>query len=357
MIAAIVDGLVTSPLLVCLALAYGLTYGLLGIMDLTIGARVAASGYGAWLAGQAVGITGNPVAAIPLWLGAVCGALLLGAATWSFLMPLLKTEALSMLIGSLGVSYCLSALFQVFLGANPVTFTTYPVEEGVRILGTTATPLQLTAVGYTLFLTLFLGWILARTRLGASLEVVATDPELGRTVFGLDQQRMAWLTVAITSAIVAPAGFLYAVGHGVSPVTGSGQALLAFVCTIATGRHRPMAAALIAFLIATFGAVLIGWNAVQWLLFGLALTVALVLSMTLRRFRPCPLSITLVQTVVVGLAFAHYSYESIPFLGESSWANYRVPSAFQWFAQFTLLTICLLWRSRGIMARAMSRED
>ncbi len=358
MIEAFIDGLITSPLLVCLALAYGLVYGLLGVMDLTLGARVAMAGYGALMVAELLGVRSHPLGSVALWLGSLAGALLLATISWWLLAPLRKVESLAMLVGSLGLSYALVAAFQAVFGPTAQAFTSYPVEAGVKFLGTSATPLQLVSV-LTMAVTFSaLAWLLTRTRLGMAIEAVAADPELARTVFNIDRKRIEWVVVLGSSAVIAPVGFLYAVGHGVEPSTGSSQALLAFVCTIATGKFRPLWAGWTALGLGVFGSLVVGCNVAQAiLLVGSSAVYFGLLSFSRPQLLAPSTAIRLGIAVVLGLFTAEWLYGLFHPAPTSPLVVHRLPSAFKWFAQFALLTALLIWRSEGLLARTLGRND
>ncbi len=117
-----------------------------------------------------------------------------------------------------------------------------------------------------------------------------------------------------------------------------------------------MASALTAFLIAVLGAVAVGWNALQGVLFLTMAPIIFVSLRTLIRFRRMAQARLIGLASIVGLATAHLIYESTPLFQSFDLAAFRIPSAFQWFLQFTVLTVLLLWRSQGFMARSKDRQ-
>ena len=357
MIAALVDGAFASRPVVCLALAYGIAYGLLGYMDLTVWVRMTVAGYAGWLTVEQLHVATHPAFAPQLWLAAIVGSVVCGALAWALLAPLQRGSELALLIGSLGLSYAASGALQGLFGTAPRVFTTYPVESGIPILGTTATPLQLCAAAYAAAATLVVALILHATRFGTKLEVIATNPEVAQTVFGLRKGRLAWAAMTLVSVIVAPAGLLLAIGGGVTPLTGFQQGLLAFVATITAGRRRPLAAPLVALLFVCVGSAAIRWTAFDLSLVATCAATAAVVYLVLIRKLPmyrwrkafalALAAATLPVAAVLAAAFGAPAQGGL-------WGA-QLPAAFQPIVPYAVAVAALLWRPRGVLALRSER--
>jgi branched-chain amino acid transport system permease protein len=345
--AAIVDGIVASPPVVCLALAYGIVYGLLGIMDLTVGVRFAAAGLAGWLLVAQLGIATNPASCPWLWLAVAAASASLGAVLWILLAPLRRGADLWMLVGSFGLACAVEAGLQGGFGAGPQVFRHYPVEVGLPILGTSATPLQILSVAYTAVAVGAVALLVERSPFGHRLRALAADREIARSVFGLRPARLEWAAVLLASSIVGPAGFLYAVGQGVSPTSGARLALLGFVAAILAGRYRPLAAAGMALVLTVASSVAVRWSVANVLLAVVGLAVALHLGRVGIRSRYGPH-----WGLIAGCAAALVAAAEVAGVTP---AIAHLPSAYQPLLPWLLAAVALLWRPQGVLAEPTGR--
>src|SRR5687767_2077485 len=115
---------------------------MMGLMDLSVSVRFTAAAYGGWVASRWLGW--YPAHDPLVLLAAIAAAMLAAAICWALLLPLARDEPLAVLIGSLGLTYVLQAVFQLVFGPSPRVYSTHPVESGVVFLGATGTPLQWT---------------------------------------------------------------------------------------------------------------------------------------------------------------------------------------------------------------------
>lgn len=255
MLQALLDGFLIAPPYACLALAYGLVYGMLGAMDLTVSSRFTAAAYGGWAATSALGW--HPVFDPAVMSAAIAAAVGMTILTWALLEAMSREQPLTVLIGSLGLGYVLQAAYQAVFGAQPRTYESYPVESGLEFLGTSATKLQIAGLAYAVVSTCIVAQLLRSRSWGRRLRAVAADPELSTAVFAIRQRRIAWMTVLAASAVAAPAAVIHAASHGVSPETGTEMGLTAFIANVVAGRARPIGAVLVAVLLVAVRSVAI----------------------------------------------------------------------------------------------------
>lgn len=350
MLPPLVDGILSSTFVVCLALAYGLIYGVLGAMDLTVGARFAAAGFAGWLVANRLSGDGNPAWHPVVWLGAVAGAVAVTIPIWSLLRPLSRRAPLVMLVGSLGLASVLQAAYQAFFGATPRVFVGYPAETGLPLLRTTATPLQLLALGYVAAATAVLAFLFHCTSFGKKLRALAADPEVARCVFGLNSDRLTWIAVVASSILLAPAGLLYSIGHGITPTTGSDIGLLAFVATIVAGRQNPLGA-----VGAALGLMVIATLAIRWTLnetIAAALAVGFVLGARMLFGFARASARSALAGVTVAIVVAVAGVGSLASLIEHAFpgrvALAQMPSAFQPLVPYFVIVCALLVRPTGL---------
>lgn len=340
---ALLDGMMIAPPYVCLALAYGLVYSMLGIMDLSVSARFTASAYGGWLA---TGLVGWYPALDPAVLGVgLVAAVIVSTACWLLLAPLTQENSLAALIGSLGLVYVLQAAYQLAFGSVPRVYATYPVESGVSILGVFGTPLQWAGVVYALFAVLVVATLLRTRGWGRRLQAVAADPDFASAVLGISQRRIALSTALIASAITAPAAILYAASHGVSPSTGVDIGLVAFVATIVAGRERPLGAAGVAVLLVALRSASIRWTI--WELSG-AIVFGGVAFWIAGWW--CE---AIAGRVAIGLAAGVAGFVMVRSVGEvaPTWLPAVViPASFQDVVPYLLIVLGLMFRPAGLLS-------
>jgi branched-subunit amino acid ABC-type transport system permease component len=358
MIPSIVDGVIASSAVVCLALAYGITYGMLGVMDLTLSARFASAAFASWWVAQTFYASKNPVFAPAVWIGAIGGATILTVLLWMAMAPLTRRAPLVVLIGSLGLVTMTEAGFQAVFGTTAKVFTGYPTETGVFFMGTTATPLQLTAAGYAILAVLLTAIVLANTGFGDKLHAIAEDPEVARCVFGLNVAKLTRQAILFTALLIGPAGMLYAVSHGATAVTGHNFGLIAFISTIVAGRRRPLAAAGIALVLTVLGTVFTRWNMAEWIAFTTVTCSVVIMAHQLIqrrkltvRARAALYGTALVGGIVLAEALANFALRTLPEGGQS----YHIPSAYQPLFPYLVIGVALLWRPKGIFADSKER--
>jgi branched-chain amino acid transport system permease protein len=342
--AAIVDGILASPPVVCFALAYGIIYGLLGIMDLTLAVRFSTGGLLAWAFSHALGEANPPSLSGELWLVALGGAMVVGQGSWWALCRLRSSDGLAMLVGSFGFLQIFEVALQVIFGTSPHVFRGHPVQQGTPILGSTATQLDFLAVGYALASILAVAWILHRTKFGHRLQVVAAGADLARTVFNLQPTRLEWHAVCLASAVLGPAGFLHAVGHGATSSSGARFGLLGFVAAIVAGRSRPLGAVFVAFALSVASSVAVRWPWTAQLIALCGCALGLGLGQVERR------SVRLLGAVTVLLTLGAAAWLGDAFPGAA------LPRAWQPLVPWFIAALALLWRPLGVLRRAAERE-
>jgi branched-subunit amino acid ABC-type transport system permease component len=346
MLSALLDGAFLAPPYVVLALAYGLVYGMMGMMDLSVAARFTAAAYGGFFAQEI--LAWHPGVDPAVWLVATCASVVVGGVFFWLLMPLLRQPVLTMLVGSLGLSYALQSVYQGALGATPRVYAHYPVEAGIEFLGTDATPLQLGAAVYAAVACLVTALLLRHGDWRRRVLAVAGDHEIAAAVFAVPRSRVAMEVTVLASILVAPAGVLYAASHGVSPTTGVDMGLLAFVAAIVVGRGRPLGAAVMALLLIVLRSVAIRWPLPNLLVIGVA-WVTVVASLP-GRWSTVTGALRLAAVMSCG-ALALALSRRLP-----DWARYVViPGSFQDVVPYTVVGLLLVLRPDGVLASRLPR--
>ncbi len=166
-------------------------------------------------------------------LGAAVVALLAVLLYRVLFRRLLSSGPMIALIGSLALAIVVKALLQLVFGSRPKTLPV-PLERGVDLFGTTATPNQLRLIAITVVLLVALLLVLRFTSLGRSVRAVAANPELA-DVSGINRKRVIDAVWAISVGLAAASGILLAIQSSVGIELGFNLLLPVFAAAIVGG--------------------------------------------------------------------------------------------------------------------------
>jgi branched-chain amino acid transport system permease protein len=128
------------------------------------------------------------------------------------------------LISSIALAGMFIALLQAFFGPNTRRFPagSFP-NERFQLLGAQVTVMQLLILALSLGLVVALTWLVNRSRLGRAMRAIAENPTAAQ-VLGVNVDRVTATTFAISSALGAVAGALFAINVN-SAQLGMGSAI------------------------------------------------------------------------------------------------------------------------------------
>ncbi len=114
------------------------------------------------------------------------------------------------LISSISLAIIFGAITLAVFGPNTVRFPpdTFPSTR-YEVFGASISLLQLVILAVSIALMITLQWLVTRTRLGTAMRAVAEDPRAAR-VLGLNVEQVTITTFALSSALGAAAGVLFA---------------------------------------------------------------------------------------------------------------------------------------------------
>jgi branched-chain amino acid transport system permease protein len=128
------------------------------------------------------------------------------------------------LISSIAIAGMMIALLQWRYGPNTRRFPAGSFPDGqYEVLGARVTLVQLVIMAVSLALVVGLTWLVARSRLGRAMRAIAENPTAAR-VLGINVDRVTATTFAISSALGAVAGVLFAMNVN-SAQLGMGSAI------------------------------------------------------------------------------------------------------------------------------------
>ncbi len=218
----LLNGLFLGSLYALFAIGFTLVFGILDRLNLAHPAVFAAAAF--------VGIELVAVGGLSIWVAlplvAVVGAVLGLIIERVAFRPLKgRPDAhFAGLISSIGLGGMVIALLLWRYGPDTRRF---PIEafptQTVEVLGARVTVLQVALLVISVVLMAGLTWLVARTRLGRAMRAVAENPRAA-TVLGINVDRVTATTFALSSALGAVAGALFAMNVN-SAQLGMGSAI------------------------------------------------------------------------------------------------------------------------------------
>jgi branched-subunit amino acid ABC-type transport system permease component len=212
---ALLNGLVSGLLIALPAIALSLTYGVLNFANFSIGAMITTGAYLAYFFNAGLGapiLVAAVFSAIGLALVAIC-------AQW-LVYQQVGRDHITLLVASMGVAFVLENTMHE----------------------------QLTIAVVSLISMIVIGLLLKRTKLGRAMRAIADDPALAE-VRGINSNRTAVWTWAISGALTAFAGILIALDGTVEPLIGANYLVSVFAAAIVGGIGNPFGAVVGALLI------------------------------------------------------------------------------------------------------------
>ncbi len=210
----VLNGIFTGSIYALFAVGYTLVFGVLDRLNLAHSAVFAAAAY--------IAITLVDKAGFSIWLtipavllaGAILGVVIERVA----FRPLAgRSDAhFAGLISSIALGGMFIALIQGIYGPDRHQFPASSIPfTSVSIGGAQATVLQLVIVAVSVILMVALALLVRRSGLGRGMRAVAENPHAAR-VLGLNVERITVATFAISSALGAVAGVLFALNVNVA---------------------------------------------------------------------------------------------------------------------------------------------
>ncbi|GAB4083620.1 branched-chain amino acid ABC transporter permease [Myceligenerans cantabricum] len=218
----LLNGLFIGSIYALFAIGFTLVFGILDRLNLAHPSVFAASAF--------IGIELVEVAGLPWWAAlpavAVVGGVL-GLVVERVAFRPLKGRAdahFAGLISSIALGGMIVALLQWRYGPDTRRFPagTFP-DAQLELFGARFTVLQAVILVVSVVLMVALTWLVARSRLGRAMRAVAENPTAAR-VLGVDVDRVTATTFAISAALGAVAGALFAMNVN-SAQLGMGAAI------------------------------------------------------------------------------------------------------------------------------------
>jgi branched-subunit amino acid ABC-type transport system permease component len=221
-------GAVWGASIAFVAVALGLSWRVLGILDFGLAAVYAVVAYLQYTAVRDFGIAVWLAAPLAL-IGGIALQFVIYRAVYAHFLRTRQSLATVVLL-SLAVLYvCQNILVLCFGSAGQVILTTPPVRLQLGALSMLAIDL---ATVVSLLVVLGLLYLLfVRTRLGLAMRGMAVNPELARTL-GVSPERVRAMTFCLTGAIVAVPAIIGSLYDPITPTIGFNPILFAFAAFV-----------------------------------------------------------------------------------------------------------------------------
>lgn len=247
MLQQLLNGLFLGSIYALFAIGFTLVFGILDRLNLAHPSAFAASAFvGIWLT-DAFDLPIGVVLILVFVFGWILGLLIERLA----FRPLKERPDAHFagLISSIALGGMVIALLQAFYGPNTRRFPAGTVpEESVQFAGVTASYLQLAILVISLGLMIALTILVKRSPLGRSMRAVAENPTAAR-VLGVNVDRVTSLTFAISTALGAVAGVLFALNVNSAQLGMGGAIELKGLAVIIVGGMGSLPGALVGGLI------------------------------------------------------------------------------------------------------------
>ncbi len=225
----LLNGLTLGGIYSLVALGLTLVYGILHVPNFAHGAFYMAGAFGSWYLMSAFGFS--------YWLamiGSACFVAVIAVLSERLVFhPLRNASGLHPMIAAIGLLLFLEAGAQAIWGADFHRMQS-PYTGIVEIGGVIAPVQRLLIIGAAFALMVVLHLFLTRTVMGSTIIAMAQNRD-GASLVGIDANKVAMLTFAISGVLAAVAATLYAPINLVFPTMGNLVITKAFVIIILGG--------------------------------------------------------------------------------------------------------------------------
>lgn len=228
----IINSLISSSEILLLAISFSIIYETTKFFHFAHAIVLTSGAYFTFLFNQLLGF--NLYISIALAIIATC---LVGCIMELFIYKPLrkrKSNSLILLLASLGIYIVLQNVISMVFGDDTKSIRTWPVREGLDLLGARITPVQIIIIISSVVLVLLVAGYLSLAKTGKAMRTVASDAEIAK-VSGINSDRIILISFAIGSALAGIAGILVSLDVDMTPTMGMNALLMGVVAMIIGG--------------------------------------------------------------------------------------------------------------------------
>jgi branched-chain amino acid transport system permease protein len=144
------------------------------------------------------------------------------------------TGILSLMVVSIGLSFALRSLIQLFFGPEPVAYPDFAGQPSVVILGIPMVPKHLVTIAVGIAVLFLVTQFLQRSRAGTAMRAVADDKDLAESS-GIDVDRVIRTTWILAGGLAALGGIFLGLNESVQYDMGFRILLLLFAAVVLGG--------------------------------------------------------------------------------------------------------------------------
>jgi len=233
----LMNGLSLGSIYALIALGYTMVYGVLRLINFAHGDVYMVGAYvGYFLSRKLQGKEPSLTAAFVVMVGAMAVCALLGVIIERLAYrPLRGAARLALLVTAIGVSLFIEYSWQFFVGPDPKFFPSLAPRADLKVAGVLMTSEQLTIIGASIVLMVFLRFFIQKTRTGMAMRAVSFNVDAAK-LMGISTDRIIAITFALGSALAAAAGVLIGMRiPKIDPLMGIMYGLKAFVAAVLGG--------------------------------------------------------------------------------------------------------------------------
>jgi branched-chain amino acid transport system permease protein len=233
--ALLVAGLKLGATIALAAVGLSLIYGVTRLVNFAHAELVTLGAVLAYLFHATGGGPGWPliVAAVPAVFLVAGFGWLQGRYLWQPLR-IRGTSALSLMVVSIGLSFALRSLIQLFFGGLPLAYPDFAGQPAIDVLGIPMVPKHLATIGVSLAVLFLVTQFLQRSRTGTAMRAVSDDRDLAESS-GIDVNRVIQVTWILAALLAALGGIFYGLNESVSYEMGFRILLLLFAAVVLGG--------------------------------------------------------------------------------------------------------------------------
>jgi branched-chain amino acid transport system permease protein len=233
----LVIGLVVGSTYAAIAVGFGLTFSVLGIINL---AHPEFFALGMFLCITAANLSGANAVGLLLAAGLIVVGLSLTSVVLerTVLRQVRNSPPIMTLVATAGISIALQYFIQLLYGPDPRAFPRFYQSHTYSLGGVFITNRAIISVSLAIFCSLVVVCFVRYTKWGLATRAVAQNRDIAGTM-GVNVVRVSQMTIALSAVIAGIAGFGVGQLYGqTTAFIGVSYGLKAFICMLVAGNKR-----------------------------------------------------------------------------------------------------------------------
>jgi branched-subunit amino acid ABC-type transport system permease component len=226
----LINGIIAGGVYALFAVGLTMVYSIFRFINFAHGELIAWGAYGVLL-------FASPPFGLPLWLALFPAIMLVtGIALLQnrlVFAPLRNSQPVTLLIASIGLSFLLRSVLQLYFGSDLRSYET-GFYESIELGGLLISNVQLGMLCLSILFFIILHLLLTRTLTGKSMRAVSDSMELA-AIYGISTRKVSIFVWIISAVFAASGGFLLALDTSLDPMMGLTFMIKAFAAVLLGG--------------------------------------------------------------------------------------------------------------------------